>query len=218
MIFALIALGVACVLYFFVIQPGLDRLSDLETEAIQAEETQDKYSAALAAAPAAAEQLAAATTAYDAARAQIFSPMSIEALDSTTTGYLESAGFAPGTLSMSQLQPEVLPPFSPQPLSDSPVPVESADTQPAASEETADGTAADGSLYSYSASISAVGGWDNLYNLLDILANTSGVELTQYTYSEGSGDKSDNGSFSMTIKFYVYIEGTADEAADTPVE
>ncbi|MDR1042869.1 MAG: type II secretion system protein M [Clostridiales Family XIII bacterium] len=236
MIFALIALGVVCALYFFVVQPGLDRLSALDAEAVTAEQTQDEYRSAIAAGPAAAEQAATATAAYDAARAQIFSPMSIETLDATTTGYLESAGFDPETLSMSQLQEEDMTPFSPEPLSESPVPEGSADG--AATEGTeADGASADpsgdgadsapgGSLYSYSASISAAGGWDNLYKLLGILADINGVELTQYSYSEGGGADSDKGgSFSMTIKFYVFIENAAaeiDEAAaesgETPAE
>jgi hypothetical protein len=101
-------------------------------------------------------------------------------------------------------------PFSPQPLSESPVP-ENVDTQPASDEavegDASEGSApAGGSVYSYSASISARGGWDNLYNLLGILADTSGVELTQYSYSEGGGEDADKGSFSMTMKFYVFIE------------
>jgi hypothetical protein len=264
MIFALLAVGVVCALYFFVVQPGLDRLSTLDAEATKAEETQDEYSAAIAAGPVAAKQSAAAMAAYDEAKTKIFSPMSIETLDSTVTGYLESAGFNPETLSMSQLQAEELTPFSPQPLSESPVP-ENVDMTPvpeeavgetaaddatvddaaadeatvdeaAANETAADETAADeapaaldnpddqlgdvgqsgGSVYSYSASISAHGGWDNLYNLLGILADTSGVELTQYSYSAGGGDDAATGSFSMTIKFYVFIEGAVAGSGEAP--
>jgi hypothetical protein len=259
MIFALIAIGVACALFFFVVQPGFDRLSNLETEAAQAEETQDTYLKEIAAGSFAAEEAAAATAAYDAAMEQIFSPMTIETLDSTTTGYLEDAGFDPETLSMSQLQQEDMTPFSPQPLSDSPVP-EIVDTQQAepgvdapadgaaadgdaadgdaADSDTAGGDAADsdttgeepadpdnppvesaqpvGSFYSYSVNISALGGWNNLYKLLDILADINGVELTQYAYSEGSGEGSDKGSFSLTINFYVFIEGAVAETGETP--
>jgi hypothetical protein len=226
MIIALIVVGVVCALYFFVVQPGFDRLTTLEAEATKAEETQNAYRSAIAEGPAAAEQSATATVEYDAARGQIFSPLSIEELDSTVTGYLESAGFDPETLSMSQLAPEDMTPFSPQSLNESPVP-ESVDAQQAAddsvSEEasgdpdnpTDEGAQAGGSVYSYSATISAAGGWNNLYKLLGILADTSGVELTQYSYSAGGGENSDKGSFSMTMKVYVFIE---EAVAETPTE
>jgi hypothetical protein len=232
MIFDLIAAGIVCALYFFVVQPGLDRLTALEAEAAKAEQSQDEYRTEIAAGPAAAEQAAAATAAYDEASKQIFSPMSIEELDSTVTGYLESAGFDPETLSMSQLQPEEMTPFVPQPLSESPAPA-NADAQQAPAEGDADGDSAPagGSVYSYSTTISVTGGWDNLYKLLGVLADTNGVELTQYSYSEGSGENADQGTFSMTIKLYVFIEDAtagidetmfdgepSAEAGETPVE
>jgi hypothetical protein len=239
LILTLIVIGVVCALYFFVVQPGFDRLSALEAETASAEETQDEYVAAIAAGPAFAEQAAAATAAYDEARAHIFSPLSIEELDATVTGYLESAGFDPEALTMSPLQPEDMTPFSPQPLSEPPdeQPVsEYTETPQAMIEDAADpdeavadpdapldgskqtGGQAGGAAYSYSANISAAGGWNELYKLLDIVAATDGVELTHYSYSESGGEDSGKGSFAMTIKFYVFIEGAITETGEAPAE
>jgi hypothetical protein len=236
MIYALITLGIVCALYFLLLGPGMDRLSVLEDEVTKAEDTQETYSMAIAQSPTSKEQLATATAVYDEAKGRIFPLMTIETLDSTVTGYLEDAGFDPENLSMSQLESESVEPFIPQPLSESPVqeavdaqqteaeaaedPAAQEEGDEAASEENEDqeAPAADVALYSYSVNINATGGWKNLYSLIDKIAEKDGVELTQYAYSEGSGDSSNKGSFSMTIKFYVFIEGVAAESGEPNAE
>jgi hypothetical protein len=71
--------------------------------------------------------------------------------------------------------------------------------------------ASGGSLYSYSVNVTASGGWKEFYKLIDKIATVDGVEVTNYAYTEGSGGESKNGSFSMTVKFYVFVEGVIAE-------
>jgi cell division protein FtsL len=72
-------------------------------------------------------------------------------------------------------------------------------------------TAAVGGLIrSYTVSITAEGGWNNLYKLLSRIKATDGAAITQYSYTESvDPDKADGGSFSMTIKLYVFVESAA---------
>jgi cell division protein FtsL len=69
---------------------------------------------------------------------------------------------------------------------------------------------ASGSIRSYTVGVTAVGGWSNLYKLLAAIDETDGVAITQYAYTESTDpDKVSKGSFSMTIKFYVFVESAA---------
>jgi hypothetical protein len=61
-----------------------------------------------------------------------------------------------------------------------------------------------------------VGGWNNLYKLINEIAARDGVEITQYAYSEGNDSK--KGNFTITIKFYVFIEGVYADAEETTPE
>jgi hypothetical protein len=64
---------------------------------------------------------------------------------------------------------------------------------------------------------SVSGGWDDLYKLIDATSKMDGVEITQYSYTGDGGDDSKEGGFSLTIKFYVFIEGvTGTDGAKAP--
>ncbi|MDR0518949.1 MAG: hypothetical protein LBG82_02675 [Clostridiales Family XIII bacterium] len=77
--------------------------------------------------------------------------------------------------------------------------------------EVPEASGTDGPIYSYSVNVTATGGWNNLYKLLKQIAATDGAEVTQYSYNGGSDPKS-SGSFTMTIKFYVYKQGQDTES------
>jgi hypothetical protein len=230
MIIVLVMAGIVCALFLFLVKPGLEKLSELDAETIKAEDLQAEYIDAIAQGPAAAEKLAAATEEYNTARMRIFAPMNIETLDSTVTGYLTNAGFDPETLSMTPLEAESLGRFTP-PLAEGEVPpVEGSEApapegevpedQPDGSGEPApegeaavegDGAAASGgSLYSYSVTTSVSGKWSNFYKLLDTIGATDGVEITQFSHT--SDDSNGKNTFSMTIKFYVFVEEALPDA------
>jgi hypothetical protein len=207
MIYVLIVLGIICAFALLLFRPGLDSLNALEAEATDAETTQEEYSAAISQGAGAEAQITEATTAYDAVKAGFFSPMNSETLDSAVTGYLTDAGFDPGTLSMSPLAPENPAPFAALPLSGMPAPDIPEDQESTYGETTNQTAEAGASVYSYSVSATASGGWKNLYKLIDMIADVDGVEITQYSYSENSEEgNSKDGSFSMTIKIYVLVE------------
>jgi hypothetical protein len=143
MIFALIAVGVVCALAFLLVTPGLERIKALEGEVAQAEEQRMEYVTAIAQGQGTEQTIAEAQARYDEAKDKLFPQMLPEALDTTVTKYLVKAGFDPLTLSMSQLTPEEIVSFSPQPLNGMSVPQASA-SPPApdgAQAATPDGTA-----------------------------------------------------------------------------
>jgi hypothetical protein len=136
MLIAVIVIGGACAFYFFLFQPGLERLEALEKEAMQAEELQQEYDAVIAQGIGASEQIAEAKDVYKEARKRLFTRMTPEALDSMVTGFFVKAGFDPQALTMSPLTPEVLIPFVsaplvPELLTENPEP----QAEPAAAEE-----------------------------------------------------------------------------------
>jgi hypothetical protein len=231
MIIALLAIGVICALYFFVVTPSFDRLSALELEAEEAETEQTEHSQVISQGIGAEEQIAEAIAAYDGIKGQFFDPLMIEQVDSTVTGYLVKAGFDPQSLSVSTLEPETLVSFTPQDNGDGAA-VESTGEEPAAEPVAEDGSGGEaaqtgGSLHSYTVNVTAGGGWSNLYKLLSRLGKLNGAELTQYSFS-GAGADSGKGSFSMVIKLYVFIEEaytpalaegkTPTEAVEAPAE
>jgi hypothetical protein len=227
MIIALLATGVVCALYFFVVTPSFDRLGALELEAEAAEVKQTEHSQVISQGIGAEEQISEAIAAYDRIKGQFFDPLMIEQVDSTVTGYLVKAGFDPQSLSVSTLEPETLVSFTPQDTGDG-APSSATGEAPAA-EDGSGGEAVQtgGSLHSYTANVTAGGGWSNLYKLLNRLSKLNGAELTQYSFSGADAD-SGKGSFTMVIKLYVFIEEaytpapaegeTPTEAAETPVE
>jgi hypothetical protein len=213
MLSALAALGIVCAILFLVVFPSMEKLDRLKAEAAEAESAHKDFTATIAYGNGAEQIIADENARHEAAKGKLFAQLLPEALDATMTKYLVKAGLDPQTLSMSEMEPDSITPFSPQ------IPAEAA-PEAAGSEAddsnsmaiplsaTDEAEMAGGSVYSYSVNATVKGSWKDFYKLLDRFAKTDGAEITQYTFSKGTDTKHpDTGSFTMTIKFYVLMPG-----------
>jgi hypothetical protein len=143
LIIALILIGVACALFFFLFKPGFENLEALKTAVAKAEDKQQEYSNVIAQGQGASEQIAEAIASYDEAKKRLFPQMLSEAIDSTVTGYIVKAGFEPQSLSLSTLTPESPTAFIPAVLNPERQNFENAEApaEPAEPAEPADETA-----------------------------------------------------------------------------
>jgi len=179
----------------------------------------------------------------NALKKQFFLPMDPESLDETITALIVQAGFAPRDLQMTSLQQGYIPEYTIQPLDPAGMPIvttpeatdenqDATGEEPGTTEEDQggetggeDGTAvAEGpegptaesgiEAFVYTIAANANGDKNNLSRLIDIVNQTSGIELNSYRYSlaedtVGAGVLTEPGNNilggTVDLEFYVFV-------------
>jgi hypothetical protein len=207
MIYLVVIVGVIAAFVFLVAKPAMENLTTLQTEADELQAREMEYRQVISQTDVYLAMYDEALATYNKAKKKYFKPMKPETLDEKVTGYLVEAGFEPTTLSMSTLNVEGIPYYSPtilRPTAVPDIPDPEATSEGAVDgdgltpkEETEAAAAAADSGYAeeevatggapafvYTVNVSAEGEWSNLYKLLDAVKKKSGIEIVSYQYND----------------------------------
>jgi hypothetical protein len=232
MVYALIVVVAATALVFLLVLPQMGATQSLRDELALLDAHAARTQAAIAALPAIQQEHDAASGRYNEAIKSYLTPMRPEDLDAMITQLLIDSGFEPESLTSSQISADVVNAYVPAVLNPLPEGAETGDeTETGGEPATGGGEAAVGEgapenaqegaaipvSYTYTVGATASGSMENLYALIDAVAQRTGLKLAAYAYTPASraailpgGPSSGAGqpdAFSMTFKVYVYVKG-----------
>ena len=238
MVIALIIIVLVGGIGYFVIMPALDKLTTLQEEIDSLETQQITIQNQIALKETFAQQLKDAKVDYEKYQTVFFPQMSPERIDEMITSAIHDCGLRPVSLTMSQIQTEPVPMFSPQMLEinstssgeeevieEEPVEgeEESAEGEEATEEEMEELPISTDGPYSfvYTVDITAAGGRENAYALLDTMLATDALKLISFQYTppqDAINNASDilsgvptqeatEGAVLMQVKLYAFLPG-----------
>ena len=228
MVYGLVVVVVLAVLIFLIILPALSKLSTLTDEVSELQLKETEMRITISQTDAFKVRYEDANKNLTALKKQFFLEMDPESLDETITALIVEAGLAPKDLQMTSIQQGLIPEFISQPLDPAGMPTittgEATGTPGAATpapEDTAGMEAPQGpdseagtEAFVYTVAARANGDKNNLSRLIDIVNDTSGIELNSYRYSliddvADAGALTEVGSTvvggSVEMEFYVYV-------------
>jgi hypothetical protein len=232
MIRALIVVAVVAALAFMLVLPQIGATQSLRDELALLDARAARTQAAITALPALQQEHDAASGRYNEATKSYLAPMRPEEFDAMITQLLIDSGFEPESLTSSQISSDVANAYVPAVLNLLPEGAETGDETETGGGESAIGegapeTAQEGAeipvSYTYTVGATASGSMENLYALIDAVAQRTGLKLAAYAYTPVSraailpGGPSAGArqpdAFSMTFKVYVYVKGGYEDIA-----
>lgn len=227
MIYGLVVIVIIAVLVFLIILPALTNLSELDSEVSELQNKKMEMEYAISQVDDFEERYVAAEKAFKSYKKQLFLPMDPESLDELVTSLLVDSGLTPKNLTMSPLQQAQLPAFAPTALQSQGTPqvgtdgalVENTDEN---TDESADGDVSGILTFMYTANVTTEGDRADLTRLIDNTNSTSGIEIAEYSYAEGSNDIIEGittkGTVTATIYVYVYMDKATGETLPSVTE
>lgn len=188
-----VIIGVSALIHFAII-PATKKLSETKKEVAALTEKRRDYENIVESLPAYAENARIATSRMNSVKSNFGTKMDSEQLDKYISGLLVENGIAVTTFSMTPAAPDQTPPYTPDDSATAQSPGENTDAEAASL------------ISSYTVTVKATGTLDNLFSLMDSVAQTPGIDLVSYVWKSVDtvpGSSAEQQTISLVFKVYV---------------